>query len=183
MNIKAILAAATMVTSLAACTNNNSGEGAEAATEVQQQTTTDSHAAEASRSAPALPSFTLQNVNGEAVNLQSFKGRKVFVNLWASWCPPCRAEMPSIQKLARSVDTSKVAFVMLALDNDFNKSKSFVQKQKLNLPIYYPGENLPQLFNVPGIPTTFIFNERGELIKHIEGGDDYDTDKYRQILQ
>lgn len=169
---------------LSACgNNNNNSEGnANGNTDVQR-TTTDNHAAAAAPSASALPSFTVQNANGEALNLQSFKGKKVFVNLWASWCPPCRREMPSIQKLAQSVDTSKVAFVMLSLDDDFNKAKSFVQKQKLTLPIYYPGENLPELFNVPGIPVTFIFNENGELTRRIDGGDDYDTNKYRAILK
>lgn len=183
MIMKAILAAAVMAVSLAACTNDNTGEEEQQASEVQQQTSTDDHAAAATPSATALPAFTVQDINGQTVNLQSFKGRKVFVNLWASWCPPCRREMPSIQKLAQSVDTSKVTFVMLSLDDDFNKAKNFVQKQKLALPIYYPGENLPALFNVQGIPTTFIFDERGELIRRIDGGDDYDTNKYREILR
>lgn len=184
MNIKAFLAAALMTASLVACTNDNDSEGrSESTTEVEQQTTTDSHAAEAAPSAPALPPFILQNAQGEAVNLQSFKGKKVFVNLWATWCPPCRAEMPSIERLSKQVDPAKVAFVMLSLDDDFNKAKSFVQKKKLDLPVYYPGENLPQLFNVQGIPATFIFNERGELIRRIDGGEKYDTDKYRQLLK
>lgn len=182
MNIKALLAATICATAFAAC-SSNSGPAPEPYTEVEQQTTTDSHTAEASPSAPALPPFILQNARGEAVNLQSFKGKKVFVNLWATWCPPCRAEMPSIERLAQQVDPEKVAFVMLSLDDDFNKAKSFVQKKQLNLPVYYPGENLPELFNVQGIPVTFIFNERGELIRRIDGGEKYDTDKYRKLLK
>lgn len=182
MNIQSILKAVVVATTLVACTNNNDKEGGQSA-EVQQHTSTDSHGAEATPSTPALPQFTLQNVKGEAVNMQSFKGKKVFVNLWATWCPPCRREMPSIQKLAQSVDSNKVAFVMLSLDDDFNKAISYVQKQKISLPVYYPGENLPELFNVPGIPVTYIFNENGELVRRIDGGDDYNTSKYREILK
>lgn len=182
MNIKAIIAAAAFAVSLAACTNSNSQEGAEPSA-VAQSSGSDQQAAAPAPLGPTLPPFILQNVHGQEVNLQDFKGKKVFVNLWASWCPPCRAEMPSIQKLAQSVDSNKVAFVLLALDDDFSKSKSFVLKQKLSLPIYYPGENLPELFNVQGIPTTFIFNEKGALIGRIDGGDDYDTEQYRKILQ
>lgn len=183
MNIKAIIAAAAIAVSLAACTNSNSEKGAESSAAVAQPSGSDHQAAAPTPSGPTLPPFILQNVHGQEVNLQDFKGKKVFVNLWASWCPPCRAEMPSIERLAQQVDPEKVAFVMLSLDDDFNKAKSFVQKQKLSLPIYYPGENLPELFNVQGIPATFIFDEQGQLIRRIDGGDNYDTDLYRGLLQ
>jgi thiol-disulfide isomerase/thioredoxin len=180
--IQIFMTAAVLMTTVAACSNQQITNEA-TPPEVVQQTITENNAiADASNSA-SLPSFTVQDVNGNGVNLNSFKGKKVFVNLWASWCPPCRAEMPSIEKLYGSVDTSKVAFVMLALDNDFEQSKQFIKKQGLNLPVYYPTENLPQLFNVQGIPATFIFNEQGKLIQRIDGGDDYDTDRYRELLK
>ena len=130
-----------------------------------------------------MPAFTLMDVSGKTIDLKSFAGKKVFVNLWATWCPPCRREMPSIEKLAQSVDTGKVAFVMLSLDDEFAKAKQFVKKQKLDLPIYYPAESLPELFNVQGIPSTFIFDEQSILMQRIDGGDDYDTKQYRDILK
>ena len=146
----------------------------DSATEV---VTTDNH------SAKQLPSFLMVNSEGSQTDLTSFQGKKVFVNLWASWCPPCRSEMPSIQKLYRSVDTSKVAFIMLGLDDAYDKSKNYMTSQKLDMPFYYPAQNMPEMFNVPSIPTTFIFNEQGQLIEKIVGGDDYDTDKYRKLLK
>lgn len=163
MNIALIISATVITISVAACFNNNKRE--EAASQF------------------ALPSFTVQDINGRSINLQSFKGKKVFVNLWASWCPPCRREMPSIEKLSQSVDTGKVVFIMLSLDDNFYKAKKFIQNQKLKLPVYYPAESLPELFNVQGIPVTFIFNENGELIKRIEGGDDYYSKRYRNMLK
>lgn len=129
-----------------------------------------------------IPSFNLKDVNGNVVNLESLKGKKVFVNLWATWCPPCRKEMPSIQKLSAEVNKNNVAFVMLSLDDDFEKAKAYVQEQNLMLPIYYPAEPLPELFNVNGIPATFIFNEKGKLIKRVDGMDNYDSGKYRDLL-
>lgn len=134
-------------------------------------------------SASTLPSFVMQDIKGQTVDLQQFKGRKVFVNLWASWCPPCRREMPSIQKLYHSVDTSKVSFVMLSLDDEFGKAKDYVRDNNLQLPVYYPGSQLPVLFNVNGIPATFIFDEHGALLKRIDGSDNYDTDEYRKLIQ
>jgi thiol-disulfide isomerase/thioredoxin len=130
-----------------------------------------------------LPLFMIQDINGNNINLQNFKGKKIFVNFWATWCSPCRSEMPSIEQLAQSVDTSKVAFVMISLDNTFDRAIKYKQMQKLNLPIYYPGENLPPLFNVRSIPTTFIFNEKGKLTHRIDGSDNYNTAKYRKLLQ
>jgi thiol-disulfide isomerase/thioredoxin len=172
-----MISTAIVMTSLMACTNNKE----EDRTSVTEQQTASNTPVLPSQ--PTLPTFNVENINGNTVNLQSFKGKKVFVNLWASWCPPCKREMPSIEKLYHSVDTSKVAFVMIALDDQFEKSKSFIRSAKLELPIYYPAENLPSLFNVQGIPSTFIFSENGELTKRMEGGDFYDTDEYRALLK
>jgi thiol-disulfide isomerase/thioredoxin len=129
-----------------------------------------------------LPLFNMLTVENKTINLSSFKGKKVFVNLWATWCPPCRAEIPSIEKLAAKTDKSKVVFVMLALDNQFEKAINYAAKNKMTLPVYYPAENLPQLFNVEGIPTTFIFDEQGKLIHQQVGSVDYNTSKYVGML-
>lgn len=134
-------------------------------------------------SATGFPSFVMQDSNGDTVNLQSLKGKKVFVNLWASWCPPCRAEMPSIEKLYASVNKNKVAFVMLSYDKNPNAALKFTRSNKLSLPIFFPTEQPPAIFQTDGIPATFIFNERGELIKQNTGSEDYDTGAYRQLLQ
>jgi thiol-disulfide isomerase/thioredoxin len=129
-----------------------------------------------------LPHFMVQDVSGNTVDLQQFKGKKVFVNLWATWCPPCRAEMPSIEKLYQAADKEKAQFVMLSLDNDFESARKYVQDKKLDLPIFYPASDLPPLFTVNGIPTTFIFNEDGKLIDKREGSDNYDTPSYRNLF-
>lgn len=130
-----------------------------------------------------LPAFTVLDAAGNKLDLQRFQGKKVFVNLWATWCPPCRAEMPSIEKLYRDIDTGKVQFVMLSLDNDFETAKQFVQKKGYHLPVFYPAGDVPELFTVNGIPTTFIFNESGELIAQREGSEDYNTPEYRKLFE
>jgi thiol-disulfide isomerase/thioredoxin len=132
--------------------------------------------------AATLPTFNMLTIDNKTINLSSLKGKKVFVNLWATWCPPCRAEIPSIEKLAAKTDKGKVAFVMLALDNQFEKAISYASKNKMTLPIYYPAQNLPPLFNVEGIPTTFIFDEQGKLIHQQVGSVDYNTSKYVSML-
>lgn len=164
---------------LASCTNSQNEKKSTTGTE-QQQNSTDNNMATA---AVQLPSFSIQDVNGAIVNMQSLKGKKVFVNLWASWCPPCKREMPSIEKLYHAVDSNKVKFVLISFDDQFELAKKYIASKKSKLPIYYPTENPPALFNVQGIPATFIFNEKGELIKQIEGMENYDSKEYRTLLQ
>jgi thiol-disulfide isomerase/thioredoxin len=161
------------VFSILACSNSSTSN--------KEATMEDIHSNSA-KSTKQLPSFKIYDVNNNIIDTKSLIGKKVFVNLWATWCPPCRAEIPSIVKLSKSVDTSKVAFVMLSLDNDFDKAKKFFESKKYPLPVYYPAEELPALFNVQGIPTTFIFNEQGELIQQVDGGDNYNTATYKNML-
>ncbi len=134
-------------------------------------------------SAKAIPDFKMVDEQGNVVELSSFHGKKLFLNLWASWCPPCRREMPSIDKLYHSVDSSKVAFIMLSLDNSFDKAKKYSKSRKLDMPLYYPVEKLPAMLRVSGIPATFIFNEQGELVHRTDGSDNYFTAAYKKLLQ
>ncbi len=133
------------------------------------------------QSAASMPDFSVKDEKGKLINLRKLKGKKVFVNLWATWCGPCRREMPSINNLYKKVN-GKAEFIMLSLDDDFNKALSYKANQSFALPMYYPGGNLPPLFQVEGIPATFVFDEKGELIKRFEGSMNYDTDEFLKLL-
>jgi thiol-disulfide isomerase/thioredoxin len=174
-----VIAVALFALQMTSCANNSPKENNDVAVQEQQQNTDNNLAA----ATVLLPSFSLQDVNGNMVNMQSLKGKKLFVNLWASWCPPCKKEMPSIEKLYQSVDSNKVRFVLISFDDHFEQAKKYVSSKRLKLPIYYPTENPPALFNVQGIPVTFIFNEKGELVKQIEGMEDYNNKEYKALLQ
>ncbi|MGJ7030582.1 TlpA disulfide reductase family protein [Niabella hirudinis] len=165
------------IVTLTACKN----EGKQDAADSTAPAATDTVAA-----APAvamMPAFKMSDEQGKPVTLESLKGKKVVVNIWASWCPPCRAEMPSIQNLYKKTDKEKVAFVLLSVDDQMEDAAAFKKKQGLNMPVFFPAENLPLLFNVQAIPSTFIFNEKGELIKKMEGMDNYDTQEYVDLLK
>ena len=159
------------------CANNTKEE---TSTSTEKQNNVDSNAASANE---ALPSFTVQDINGNAVNLRDLKGKKLFVNFWASWCPPCKRELPSIEKLYKSIDTSKSRFLLVSLDDKFDAAKRYISSRKIALPVYYPMENPPGLFQVQAIPATFIFNEKGELVKRIDGGENYNTREYRNLFE
>lgn len=172
-----------MIAVLVSCSNSTDEEPATPKTETivtdQPATTTEPPAPAV---VSALPSLQMVNTDNQTFDLSQFKGKKIFVNLWATWCPPCRAEIPSIESLASKTDKSKVEFVLLSLDDDFVKAKIYAANNKMKLPVYYPKGNLPGLFNVDGIPTTFIFNEKGEIIYQHTGGLNYDTKEFLEIL-
>lgn len=129
-----------------------------------------------------LPAFQLKNEKGDLINISTLAGKKVFINIWASWCPPCRREMPSIQSLYGKVDKDKVAFVMLSLDEGMEDATDFMKSNSLNLPIYFPGGQLPSLLEVQSIPATFIFDEKGKLLRRIDGMHNYDSEEFTKLL-
>lgn len=174
-----ILLLATVAAPFMACSNNSN----RAATEISEGQKNSTDTSQSKATITRLPDFRILSENGNTLNLSEVKGKKVFVNLWASWCPPCREELPSIQKLYQSVDTNKVIFVLISIDNNFESAKHYKRANRMMLPIYYPMESLPKLFNVGGIPATFIFNEKGELIKEIDGEADYNTDEYKKLVK
>ncbi len=108
--------------------------------------------------------FTLTELNGKTWALKELRGKVVLVNFWATWCPPCRKEMPDLETLYREFKDQN--FVILAIsDEDAGKVKPFVAKQKVTYPILLdPGRKVHELFEVVGIPKTFIYDRDGKLV-------------------
>lgn len=129
--------------------------------------------------------FTMKDLEGKVVNMEQFRGKVVFINLWATWCGPCRAEMPSIEALYKTVDTDKVAFVMLSLDREenFKKVVKYVADRDFTFPVYVIDQGLPEQLQVPSIPTTFVIGKDGTIKRKEVGTANYDTPKFRQFLK
>jgi thiol-disulfide isomerase/thioredoxin len=129
--------------------------------------------------------FSLKDLNGKTVDFSQFRGKVVFLNLWATWCGPCRVEMPSIQNLYNSLDHDQVVFVMLSIDAPENQSKvvKYIKDKEFNFPVYVPAGPLTRQLDVPSIPTTFIISKDGKIKSKKVGTANYDTDKFRKFLQ
>ena len=140
----------------------------------------------ADTSASVLPTadfnFTLIDKEGNTKSLEDLRGKVIFLNIWATWCPPCIAEMPSISELHQEMGDD-VAFVMLSVDDDFEKAKIFNQKKGYNLPIFATGGPMPAMYQSSSIPTTFIINKNGELALTHKGMADYSSSDFKKFMK
>jgi thiol-disulfide isomerase/thioredoxin len=128
-------------------------------------------------------SLPLVTLDGRPANLSQFRGKVVLVNLWASWCPPCLAEMPGLQALYQKVDTSKVAFVLISLDENQNKARALLKRKHYTMPVFFPVADLPAPFNSPSIPYTVVLTPQGRVADRHSGMADYDTPEFRAALE
>jgi len=127
--------------------------------------------------------FTLIDQNGNRKPFAEFKDEVVFINFWATWCPPCIAEMPDIHDLYQEVSSEGVTFVMISLDDDFQKAKDFVKRKDFTFPIYQLASPLPKAFESSAIPTTFVLSPEGKIVVQKSGMAKYNTKKFRDYLQ
>ncbi|MFZ6009688.1 MAG: TlpA family protein disulfide reductase [Bacteroidota bacterium] len=129
--------------------------------------------------------FKIQDLEGNTVDFNQFRGKVIFLNLWATWCGPCRAEMPSIQALYKRVDHDSIAFVMLSLDDSQNTNKvmKYVNDKAFSFPVYMRSGGLPSQLQVSSIPTTFVIDEDGKIVSKKVGAANYDNDEFQKFLE
>ncbi|MEM1093406.1 MAG: TlpA disulfide reductase family protein [Bacteroidota bacterium] len=124
----------------------------------------------------------LRPLAGESIVLGEFNDRPVFLNLWATWCPPCLAEMPGIQKLYNEVG-DEVAFVMLSLDEGDEEVEAFIEAKGYTMPVYRLEGPLPSVYQAPVLPTTFVISPEGRIVLREEGMARYNTDRFEAYLR
>lgn len=108
--------------------------------------------------------WKLVDLNAKEFQLSDFKGKVLFVNFWATWCPPCVAEMPSIQELYEQYkNNDSIAFV-LATNDPVSKVKKFLEDRDFDLPIYLMASNVPEEFFSKSIPATFLVDKSGKIV-------------------
>ena len=126
--------------------------------------------------------FKLKTLKGKQVSFEDFKGKTVFINLWATWCPPCIAEMPDIHELYKEVASDKIKFVMISLDDDPQKAAKFIQRKGYTFPVYTTEGYLPQAYSSRSIPTTFVISPSGKIVVKQKGMASYNTSKFKKTL-
>jgi len=135
------------------------------------------------------PDFALQDLDGKTHRLSDYRGSVVFLNLWTTWCPPCREEMPSMDALHRELVDE--GLVVLAVSEDENGARvvaPFAKQLGLSFPILLDdGASLSPRYGVTGYPETFIIDREGKVLEHVIGPENWMNpariDYFRRLLR
>ena len=123
------------------------------------------------------------DIHGAKVDLKDYRGKTLFINLWATWCPPCRAEMPHISELYEKVKGEEnLEFLMIALDEDFGKSKKYIDDKGFIFPVVHANYQLNASLQSQSIPTTLVVSPSGKIVFYQEGMSNFNTQKFRNFL-
>lgn len=137
--------------------------------------------AHAQQENPIVPDFTLESNAGRLISLSDYAGKIVVLNFWASWCPPCRAEMKDFQKLATDLADSEDVILLMLNQTDGQRETKEKADKYLNdngfefLNLYDHGLVGNGIFGLPGIPTTVVIDKEGRLSGYVVGQTTYQT--------
>jgi cytochrome c biogenesis protein CcmG, thiol:disulfide interchange protein DsbE len=147
------------------------------------------HAPAAGRRGQPMPVLSVQDLSGQPRRLDAWAGRVTVVNVWASWCPPCLAEMPSLQRLHEQLGPEGLVVLGLSVDEHALEAQEIVRTTRVGYPnLHDPdGRRVLELLEIQGLPTTFVVDREGVVVDVFAGIAEYDTpealDHFRRLLR
>jgi peroxiredoxin len=122
------------------------------------------------------PDFELLTPEGQKVKLSDFRGKKVILNFWATWCPPCRAEMPDIQNFySQNSDKVVLAVNLTSTEKDFGNVAKFIKEYGITFPVVLDKESkTATMYQISAIPTSYIIDTNGVIQQKIVGPMNYE---------
>ena len=134
---------------------------------------------------PNAPELTLSDMAGKRITLSSLKGKTVLLNFWATWCPPCREEMPTLETLYQSFK-GRSDFVLLAVDSSEEKAtvSDFLKKNPYHFPVLLDSDGAVSYhYSISAIPTTFLIDAQGRIIAGTRGAFDWNKKEFTDGLK
>lgn len=111
------------------------------------------------------PNFKLSDLNNKELSLSDLKGKKVFLNFWATWCPPCKEEMPEIQKLYEETENSDLVIISVEIGEPLSTVKSFIASNKYSFKVLLDSDqSVATKYNIASIPTSYFIDIDGNII-------------------
>lgn len=132
-----------------------------------------------------MPSITVTDLDGVTLNLDSQRGKLVVLHVWATWCPPCREELPGLDRLAKSLDPERYTVVGLSIDEDANLVREFNLKYGISFARHVdPKMKVARdQLGIKATPETFLIGRDGTLVRRMIGDQPWDTAGMRQVLE
>ena len=120
------------------------------------------------------PDFAVQDRDGQVHRLSDFRGKVVLINFWATWCPPCIEEMPSMESLRKEIDETRLKIMALSVDDSWEPIDTFVEKSSYGFGIYADfQEKVAKLYGTHMIPETYIVDKQGVILCKVTGDHDW----------
>jgi cytochrome c biogenesis protein CcmG/thiol:disulfide interchange protein DsbE len=130
------------------------------------------------------PDFVLEDAEGKTWKLSSLKGQVVFVNFWATWCKPCRDEMPSMEALNKAMAGQPFQMLSIVFNDDLDMANSFARGLGATFPVLAnPSPELTEAYMITGVPETFLIDTNGILRHKFIGPYNWDTWEMRNVVQ
>ena len=130
------------------------------------------------------PQFSVKDRSGQLHSLNDFRGKVVLVNFWATWCPPCIEEMPSMDSLQKTLDQEKFSIIAISVDDSWDPVDTFIKLSNLDLNIYSDFEGkIAKLYGTHKVPETYILNKEGIVVRKILGEIDWTSPKVLSYLK
>jgi peroxiredoxin len=130
------------------------------------------------------PDFVLQDASGKSWQLSNLKGKVVFVNFWATWCKPCRDEMPSMEALNKAMAGQPFQMLSIVFNDDLDMADSFARRLGATFPVLAnPDPELTEAYMITGVPETFLIDANGILRHKFIGPYNWDTWEMRNVVQ
>lgn len=129
------------------------------------------------------PDFTLPALRGESLRLRDYRGQVVVLNFWATWCPPCVEEMPSLQSFADEMIGMGVAVISVSVDADLNALEQFATQYKLTFPVGRdPDQAVAKRYGTYMFPETYILDEDGRIADKLIGAVDWQDPRINEFV-
>jgi thiol-disulfide isomerase/thioredoxin len=127
-------------------------------------------------------SWDFLDINGKKINLTDYAGKVKFINLWATWCPPCIGEMPEIQGLYNQYKDNKEVVFLMVSDENISKISTFISKKKYTFPVFQSISDTPVGFRSNSIPTTFILSKDNKIVSKTVGSANWSGKKTVNLI-